>query len=75
MFTGLRVEAVEQHRVSGAVFPLQFELWIVHDNVAIVTDGKFLAYLQNDLRACAWCRHESSPAKEVLYLLACLGIH
>ena len=62
MFAGLRVKAVQQHGVCSAVLSLQFEFWIIHDDVAVVSDSKLFAYLQNNLCACAWRRHKpSSP--------------
>jgi len=60
MLAGLRIEAIEEDGVSRAVLALQLQLGIIDNNVAVASDAKFLAYLQNDLRTCAWCRHESS---------------
>src|SRR5579859_3414581 len=60
MLAGLSVKAVEQHGVCRAVLSCQLQLGIVDNDVPVVSNSQLLAYLQNNLCACAWCRHKSS---------------
>jgi hypothetical protein len=58
MLAGACFEAVKQHGIGRALLAFQFQLRIVHDQIAVFPDTKFRANLQDNLGSCARCRHE-----------------
>ena len=58
MLAGACFEAVKQHGIGRALLAFQFQLRIIQDQVAVISDTQFRANLQDNLCACARCRHE-----------------
>src|SRR6267142_356122 len=64
MLAGACFEAVEQHGISRALLAFQFQLRIVHDQIAVFPDTKFRTDLQNNPGACARYRHEITSLRQ-----------
>src|SRR6267143_1059153 len=63
MLAGARFETVEQHGIGGALLVLQFQLRIIQDQVAVISNAQFRANLHDNLCARARCRHESTSPR------------
>src|SRR5467141_3376564 len=63
MLAGARLEAVEQHGIGCALLVLQFQLRIIQDQVAVISNAQFRANLHDNLCARARCRHESTSPR------------